>query len=170
MRTDGLPGYADHFQAPEGYLDYARYGPPSTDVLTATAGALERSARASHDTVNELMRAEQSAREAAARLAGVSADHTVLLPNASTGLFHAAFGIPAGTVLVPATDFPANHYPWRRTAALGRAVPRWLAPVRPAGSPPTWSAPPSPTTWWRSRSARWTSGPATAPTSPRCAR
>ncbi|WP_329132334.1 aminotransferase class V-fold PLP-dependent enzyme [Streptomyces sp. NBC_01476] len=132
MRTDGLPGYADHFQAPEGYLDYARYGPPSTDVLTATAGALERSARASHDTVNELMRAEQSAREAAARLAGVSADHTVLLPNASTGLFHAAFGIPAGTVLVPATDFPANHYPWRRTAALGRAVPRWLAPG-PAG-------------------------------------
>ncbi|MCL2731456.1 MAG: aminotransferase class V-fold PLP-dependent enzyme [Actinomycetia bacterium] len=124
----GLPGYAEHFEAPEGYLDFARYGPPSHDVLDATAAALARSARADQHTVDDLMRAEPRARAAAARLAGTDAEHTVLLPNASTGLFHAAFGIPGGTVLVPAGDFPANHYPWRRTAALGRAEPRWLAP------------------------------------------
>jgi selenocysteine lyase/cysteine desulfurase len=128
----GLPGYAEHFQEPEGYLDFARYGPPSHDVLDATAAALARSARADHHTVDDLMRAEPRARAAAARLAGTDAEHTVLLPNASTGLFHAAFGIPGGTVLVPGTDFPANHYPWRRTAALGRAEPRWLDPD-PAG-------------------------------------
>lgn len=126
--TGGLPGYTEHFEEPEGYLDFARYGPPSHDVLTATAAALARSARADHHTVDDLMRAEPRARAAAARLAGTDAAHTVLLPNASTGLFHAAFGIPGGTVLVPAGDFPANHYPWRRTAALGRAQPRWLAP------------------------------------------
>ncbi|MBY8879254.1 aminotransferase class V-fold PLP-dependent enzyme [Actinacidiphila acidipaludis] len=126
--TGGLPGYAEHFEEPEGYLDFARYGPPSRDVLAATADALTHSARAGHTTVDDLMRAEPRAREAAARLAGTDADHTVLLPNASTGLFHAAFGIPHGTVLVPATDFPANHYPWRRTSALGRAEPRWLTP------------------------------------------
>jgi selenocysteine lyase/cysteine desulfurase len=124
--TGGLPGYAEHFEEPEGYLDFARYGPPSRDVLTATAEALERSARAGRDTVNDLMRAGLRARAAAARLAGTDPEHTVLLPNASTGLFHAAFGIPSGTVLVPAADFPANHSPWRRGAALGRAVPRWL--------------------------------------------
>lgn len=126
--TGGLAGYAEHFEEPEGYLDFARYGPPSRAVLAATAEALGRSARADQDTVNELMRAEQRAREAAARLAGTDTAHTVLLPNTSTGLFHAAFGIPSGTVLVPAADFPANHYPWRRSATLGRAVPRRLAP------------------------------------------
>jgi selenocysteine lyase/cysteine desulfurase len=126
--TGGLAGYAEHFEEPEGYLDFARYGPPSRDVLAATAEALARSARADRNTVDELMRAEQRARQTAARLAGTDAAHTVLLPNTSTGLFHAAFGIRSGTVLVPATDFPANHYPWRRSAALGRAVPRWLEP------------------------------------------
>jgi selenocysteine lyase/cysteine desulfurase len=124
----GLPGYAEHFEEPEGYLDFARYGPPSRQVVAATAEALGRSARADHTTVNELMAAEVRARAAAARLAGTDAEHTVLLPNASTGLFHAAFGLPSGAVLVPAGDFPSNHYPWRRSAALGRAVPRWLEP------------------------------------------
>jgi selenocysteine lyase/cysteine desulfurase len=124
--TGGLPGYAGHFEEPEGYLDFARYGPPSRDVLAATGEALARSARADHDTVNDLMGAEPRAREAAARLAGTDAAHTVLIPNTSTGLFQAAFGLPSGTVLVPAADFPANHYPWRRGAGAGRAVPRWL--------------------------------------------
>jgi selenocysteine lyase/cysteine desulfurase len=126
--TGGLPGYAEHFEEPEGYLDFARYGPPSRDVVAATTEALTQSARAGHDTVDDLMRAETRAREAAARLAGADPARTVLLPNASTGLFHAAFGIPAGTVLVPAGEFPSNHYPWRRTAALDRARPRWLRP------------------------------------------
>lgn len=127
----GLPGYAGHFGEPEGYLDFARYGPPSHDVLDATAAALTASAHAGHTTVNDLMLAEPRARAAAARLAGTDPGHVALLPNASTGLFHAAFGIASGAVLVPAADFPANHYPWRRTAALGRAEPRWL------GSRPT---------------------------------
>ncbi|NUS10878.1 MAG: aminotransferase class V-fold PLP-dependent enzyme [Streptomyces sp.] len=122
----GLPGYAERFDAPAGYLDFARYGPPSRAVLDATAGALGRSARADHTTVNDLMRADLRARQSAARLAGTDAEHTVLLPNTTTGLFQAAFGIPAGTVLVPEADFPANHYPWRRAAAAGLAEPRWL--------------------------------------------
>jgi selenocysteine lyase/cysteine desulfurase len=126
--TGGLPGYAEHFDEPEGYLDFARYGPPSRDVLTATTTALARSTHPDHHTVNNLMEAETTARDSAARLAGAAPDHTVLLPNTSTGLLHAAFGIPTGTVLIPTADFPANHYPWRRTAALGRATPRWLAP------------------------------------------
>jgi selenocysteine lyase/cysteine desulfurase len=125
-RTTGLPGYAEHFSEPEGYLDFARYGPPSRDVLDAAAAALAASARADHTTVNDLMWAEPRARAAAARLAGTDTAHIALLPNTSTGLFHAAFGIPSGVVLVPSADFPANHYPWRRTAALGRAEPRWL--------------------------------------------
>lgn len=128
-----LTSYAAHFDTPSGYLDFARFGPPSRDVLTATAHALEASARADHTTVDTLMHAEQAARDTAARLAGTDARHTVLLPNASTGLFHAALGIREGVVLAPRTDFPANHYPWHRAADLGRATPRWLDPAPGAG-------------------------------------
>jgi selenocysteine lyase/cysteine desulfurase len=121
-----LAAYAAEFEAPAGYLDFARYGPPSRAVVEATAEALGRSARADHTTVDGLMRADLRARASAARLAGTDAEHTVLVPNTTTALFQAAFGVPAGTVLVPAGDFPANHYPWRRAAAAGLAAPRWL--------------------------------------------
>jgi selenocysteine lyase/cysteine desulfurase len=130
--TGGLPGYAEHFDEPEGYLDFARYGPPSREVLAAVGDALSASARAGRHTVDTLMGAEHRARLAAARLAGTAEEHVVLLPNASTGLFHAALGLPGGTVLVPEADFPANHYPWRRAEQLGRARPRWLR-TDPAG-------------------------------------
>ncbi|MFK4145182.1 aminotransferase class V-fold PLP-dependent enzyme [Streptomyces sp. NPDC004065] len=131
-----LTSYAAHFDTPAGYLDFARFGPPSRDAVAATARAMEQSARAGHTTVDALMRAEEAARDAAARLAGSDARHTVLLPNASTGLFHAALGMRAGVVLAPRTDFPANHYPWRRAADLGRVVPRWLDPAPGGGVTP----------------------------------
>ena len=131
-----LTSYAAHFDTPAGYLDFARFGPPSRDAVAATARALEESARAGHTTVDGLMRAEETARDTAARLAGTEGRHTVLLPNASTGLFHAALGLREGVVLVPRTDFPANHYPWRRSAGLGRATPRWLDPAPGAGVTP----------------------------------
>ncbi|KUN80916.1 hypothetical protein AQJ66_24855 [Streptomyces bungoensis] len=128
-----LTPYAAHFDTPAGYLDFARFGPPSRDVVTATTRAMEESARADHTTVDGLMRADGVARDTAARLAGADAEHTVLLPNASTGLFHAALGVREGVVLAPRTDFPANHYPWRRTAELGRATPRWIDPAPGGG-------------------------------------
>ncbi|MFG2475021.1 aminotransferase class V-fold PLP-dependent enzyme [Streptomyces fagopyri] len=131
-----LTSYAAHFDTPAGYLDFARFGPPSRDAVAATGRAMEESTRAGHTTVDDLMRAEGAARETAGRLAGTDTRHTVLLPNASTGLFHAALGIPQGVVLAPSTDFPANHYPWRRTADLGRAVPRWLTPAAGGGVTP----------------------------------
>lgn len=131
-----LTSYAARFDTPAGYLDFARFGPPSRDAVAATARAMEESARADHATVDSLMHAEAVARATAARLAGSDVGHTVLLPNASTGLFHAALGIRDGVVLAPRTDFPANHYPWRRSADLGRATPRWLDPVPGGGVTP----------------------------------
>lgn len=131
-----LTSYAAHFDTPAGYLDFARFGPPSRDAVAATATAMEQAGRADHTTVDGLMGAEAVARDTAARLAGTDSRHTVLLPNASTGLFHAALGIPEGVVLAPRSDFPANHYPWRRTAELGRATPRWLDPATGGGVTP----------------------------------
>ncbi|MEZ0068456.1 selenocysteine lyase/cysteine desulfurase [Streptacidiphilus sp. MAP12-20] len=127
--SGGLSGYSERFVEPDGYLDFARFGPPSTDVLDTTRRLQEQSARAGADTVDELMRQELRARQAAARLlGGVPVDAVALLPNASTGLFHAAFGLPHGTVLVPAREFPSNAYPWLRAAQLGRVRPVPLAP------------------------------------------
>ncbi|WP_320783223.1 aminotransferase class V-fold PLP-dependent enzyme [Streptomyces sp. CRN 30] len=131
-----LTPYAAHFDTPAGYLDFARFGPPSRDAVAAGVRAVEASARADHTTVDDLMRAEDAARDAAGRLAGADPAHTVLLPNASTGLFHAALGLREGTVLASGGDFPSNQYPWRRAADLGRAVPRWLAPVEGGGVTP----------------------------------
>ncbi|WP_084725404.1 aminotransferase class V-fold PLP-dependent enzyme [Streptacidiphilus melanogenes] len=125
----GLAGYAEHFAETEGYLDFARFGPPSRDVLDTTQRLLEQSAHADAATVDELMGQELRARQAAARLIGdVPVEAVALLPNASTGLFHAAFGLPHGTVLVPAREFPANAYPWLRAARLGRVQPVSLEP------------------------------------------
>ncbi|SEL60141.1 aminotransferase class V-fold PLP-dependent enzyme [Streptacidiphilus jiangxiensis] len=127
--TGGLAGYAEHFAESEGYLDFGRFGPPSRDVLDTTRLLLEQSARADASTVDELMRQELRAREAAAELlGGVPVEAVALLPNASTGLFHAAFGLPHGTVLVPAREFPSNAYPWLRAARLGRVRPVTLEP------------------------------------------
>jgi selenocysteine lyase/cysteine desulfurase len=131
----GLSGYAEHFIEPDGYLDYGRFGPPSADVVETTTGLMTQSSHCTARTVDELMRQELRARQAAARLIGLDAasadlDRVALLPNTSTGLFHAALGLPRGEVLVPGHEFPSNLYPWRRAAALGRVQPVPLATDR----------------------------------------
>ena len=131
----GLSGYAEHFIEPDGYLDYGRFGPPSADVVETTTGLMTQSSHCTARTVDELMRQELRARQAAARLIGLDAasadlSSVALLPNASTGLFHAALGLPRGDVLVPRYEFPANLYPWHRAAALGRVQPVSLATDR----------------------------------------
>ncbi|MET7996615.1 aminotransferase class V-fold PLP-dependent enzyme [Amycolatopsis sp. NPDC005232] len=122
------PRYLLQFDEPSGYLDFARFGPPSHAVLDTTASLLEAATKAGPSTVDELMRQETRAKAAAARLCGSDTDHTVLLPHTSLGLFQAAFN-SHGEVLVSAGEFPANTYPWARAAQAGRVRVRRL----PAG-------------------------------------
>ena len=117
-----LDSYLAEFAEPTGYVDFARFGPPSRAVAAATARLTELSVRSGPGTVDALMRNERRARSAAARLAGADLDQVVLMPNTSTGIAQAASGI-AGRVLVPAADFPANTYPWARA---DRASVDWL--------------------------------------------
>ncbi|RKT68825.1 selenocysteine lyase/cysteine desulfurase [Saccharothrix variisporea] len=121
--------YLIQFAEPEGYLDFARFGPPAHAVVEESTRLLERSAAAGPSTVDELMREEVRAKAAVARLCGVDTEHVVLLPNTSTGLFQVALGL-SGEVLVSPAEFPANTYPWTRS---GRASVRPLppAPVTP---------------------------------------
>lgn len=113
------PRYLLQFDEPAGYLDFARFGPPSHAVLDTTASLLDQATTAGPSTVDELMRQEIRAKAAAARLSGSDTDHTVLLPHTSLGLFQAAFNA-TGDVLVSAAEFPANTYPWSRAEQAGR--------------------------------------------------
>ncbi|MDT8916099.1 aminotransferase class V-fold PLP-dependent enzyme [Amycolatopsis sp. PS_44_ISF1] len=122
------PRYLLQFDEPAGYLDFARFGPPSHAVLDTTARLLEETTVAGPSTVDELMRQETRAKAAAARLCGSDTDHTVLLPNTSLGLFQAAFNSPGAEVLVSAAEFPANTYPWARAEQAGLVKLRRLAP------------------------------------------
>ncbi|WP_344035884.1 aminotransferase class V-fold PLP-dependent enzyme [Saccharothrix xinjiangensis] len=121
--------YLVQFHEPEGYLDFARFGPPSHAVVEASTRLLEASAAAGPSTVDELMRQDLRARAAAARLCRSDTDHVTLLPNTSTGLFQLALGLRGG-VLVPAGEFPANTYPWARSPGVDVT---WLpaGPVTP---------------------------------------
>lgn len=85
--------YSVQFQEPEGYLDFARFGPPSRAVVEESTRLLERSTLAGPSTVDDLMREEARAEAAVARLCGVGAEHVVLLPNTSTGLFQTALAL-----------------------------------------------------------------------------
>ncbi|QFZ24170.1 aminotransferase class V-fold PLP-dependent enzyme [Saccharothrix syringae] len=121
--------YLVQFHEPEGYLDFARFGPPAHAVVDASTRLLETSAAAGPSTVDDLMRQDLRARAAAARLCRGDTDHVALLPNTSTGLFQVALAVRGG-VLVSAGEFPANTYPWVR--APGAEV-SWLpaGPVTP---------------------------------------
>jgi selenocysteine lyase/cysteine desulfurase/predicted transcriptional regulator YheO len=119
------PRYLLQFDEPAGYLDFARFGPPSHAVLDTTAALLDQATTAGPSTVDELMRQEIRAKAAAARLSGSDTDHTVLLPHTSLGLFQAAFH-SSGEVLVSAAEFPANTYPWARAEQAGRLRVRRL--------------------------------------------
>lgn len=120
-----LTEYLAEFDEPTGYLDFARFGPPGRTVLTTSESLLRRAAQAGPTTVDELMAEEPRAKAAAARLCGTSPDHVVLVPNTSLGLVQAAFGC-RGEVLVPASDFPSNTYPWARAQQAGRVKVDWL--------------------------------------------
>ncbi|KOX31123.1 aminotransferase class V [Saccharothrix sp. NRRL B-16348] len=109
--------YLVQFREPEGYLDFARFGPPSFAVVDASTRLVEASVSAGPSTVDDLMRQELRAKAAVARLCRGDTDHVTLLPNTSTGLFQAALSV-TGEVLVSSGEFPANTYPWARSPSV----------------------------------------------------
>lgn len=118
--------WREQFDESDGYLDFARVGPPSRAVVEETAALSGRLAVAGPSTVDDLMSGDRRARLAVARLCGAADDRVALLPHTSQGLFQAAFGVPAGEVLVSAAEFPANTYPWVRAEQAGLLTVRWL--------------------------------------------
>ena len=123
-RVDGaLAGYAAHFLEPGGYADFARYGPPSRDVVERTSRA-QRDLASGRVSVDDLSPTEARARELAARATmRPSADHVALASNTSSALYQLAYSLPPGELIVSPNEFPANVYPWVRAATSGPASP-----------------------------------------------
>lgn len=122
--------WQEQFNESPGYLDFARVGPPSRAVLEESAALMARVAAAGRSTVDDVMVSDDRARAAVARLSGAVPERVVLLPHTSQGLFQAAFSVPPGEVVVSASEFPANTYPWARAAQAGRVTVRWLRAPR----------------------------------------
>ncbi len=120
--------YLAEFSEPDGYLDFAGIGPVSRRVeeaLNAETGAI----RAAAEPLGS--RFERTIGEAvtgAARFLGVPSDNVGVIGSTGVGIFHVAFGLSGGNVVVPAGEFPANLYPWFRAEQAGiidevRSVP-----------------------------------------------
>lgn len=119
-------GYAGCFAEPVGYVDFARFGPPSRDAARRLADAAAELSE-SADAVDRLAASAGEARRLAASLTGRGGeDAVVLTPNTSAGLFQIAFALNGGEVLVSPREFPANVYPWLQAARRGGASVRWL--------------------------------------------
>ena len=123
---EAIAGYSQRFGEQAGYLNFASYGPPSSDVVAVSDALLGRAFAGAPGASEGLHAEDLRARAAFARLSGFGIDGVTIVPNTSTGLFQVAFGLPEGKVLVGRGEFPANLYPWWRSAEAGRAEPAFL--------------------------------------------
>ena len=109
------------------YFDHAAVAPlpgPTAAYLTDWSQDAAISGAANWNAWRD--RAEQ-ARQLAAQLIGASPKEIALVPNTTTGLSLVAEGLdwrPGDNVVVPASDFPSNQYPWMNLASRGVEVRR----------------------------------------------
>jgi selenocysteine lyase/cysteine desulfurase len=118
--------YLDEFAESPGYLDFARLGPPSRRVVDAMAAAASRVRAPGQGTLDLLLGETAAARGRAARLLATRVEQVTLVSSTSAGLFTVALGQPAGNVVVPARELPANRHPWVLAAAARGGEVRWL--------------------------------------------
>ena len=128
--ADAAARYLESFGAGVGYLDFARVGPLSRQVIAARSQAAEQFLDPSSAVIDESMAAAPASLAACATIGGWPESNLVYSPNTSTGLFQLAFALQRTAqrdqVLVSDEDFPSNTYPWARAAAAGRLEPVWL--------------------------------------------
>lgn len=111
--------YLDEFDEPIGWLNHAGIGPPSRSVLAALAQLNKTLARPEGQLVSVFYSVVDKARAAGARLFGTEPHRIGVVPSTGQALFHVAFGLRRGNVVVPAAEFPANVYPWLRAQEAG---------------------------------------------------
>ncbi len=129
MATISLEEYRGHFSNAPGYLDFARYGPPSDLVRDASAASLATASRGVAD-IDALKEHERASLSIVARMTGrPSAESVTFASSTSAAITMVALALaggPRAQVLVSPREFPANIYPWVRAQRLGGPRVVWL--------------------------------------------
>lgn len=132
---DELDNFTAGFDEEPGFLNYAAFGPISTNVSAESDAWTQTVSRARFGSIDALFEQDRRAREAVAVLLGCGTDNVVLQPNTSMGLMHALFGL-TGPVLVSGAEFPSLPFAAvRAEQALGATGPIWLETEHGAVTP-----------------------------------
>jgi selenocysteine lyase/cysteine desulfurase len=111
--------YLDQFSEPEGYFEFASIGPPSRRVVEALGEFNQRVANPRGHPRHVLGEVMQGASATVASFLSCRPEQVGLVGSTGIGLFHVAFGLRGGNVVVPAGEFPANLYPWWQARDAG---------------------------------------------------
>ena len=113
------PSYREQFREQAGFMN-------SAAVSTVSRLVEDRVARFQADLCSGrknlsllLTDAMRGGRESLARLLGVDMARVGITPSTGAALFHVAFGLRGGNVVVPEAEFPTNLYPWIRARQAG---------------------------------------------------
>jgi selenocysteine lyase/cysteine desulfurase len=98
--------YRQGFSEDPGYLDFASFGPMGAAVVDEQNALGEIHARGRYGAAAVFDEQDIRVREAVRTLTGFPTERIVFQPNASSGLFHAMFGL-TGQVLYSATEYPS---------------------------------------------------------------
>lgn len=121
-----IDDYLAGFTEEPGYLDYGRVGPIARSAAEETFAFTHVLERARHGSLDVLREQDARLRAAASALTGFDADQVVTVPNTTTGLMHAMFGL-TGTVLLSPGEFPSLPIAAvRAQEALHSVQPAWL--------------------------------------------
>jgi selenocysteine lyase/cysteine desulfurase len=113
--------YLSEFDENDGYLNFASVGPPSRSARVAAGDLLDEVALGDQAATQIIGPAYQKARSEIADALGVEDGMATSVPSTSAGIMQIAFGLigSGGNIVVPASEFPANRYPWLRAASVG---------------------------------------------------
>lgn len=129
MARISLEEYRQHFSAADGYMDFARYGPPSDVVASASAASLATVSSEFAD-IDSLSTTETTTLCKVAEMTGRrGGDSVTFAASASAAISLVAFALRGGSnaeVLVSPREFPANIYPWVRAQNFGGPRVTWL--------------------------------------------
>jgi len=120
MTLPPLPiSYREQFCEPVGFLNSAAISTVSRMVRDRVADYQAELCTAGQNLSLLLSDAMQQGREAIAGLLDVETARVGITHTTGAALFHVAFGLKGGNVVVPRAEFPTNLYPWIRARQAG---------------------------------------------------
>lgn len=111
--------YLDQFSEPVGFLNSAAVSTVSRLVRSRVAAYVSEFESAADNLSLLLMEAMDRGRQAIAGLVGAEVTNVGITHTTGAALFHVAFGLRGGNVVVPEAEFPTNLYPWIRAREAG---------------------------------------------------